>query len=125
LIPYSPAGTVSISRAKPFSLAQRVRPIYVQPKTLGETFDQMLGFSPMLGDLLRLGGHGLATWVGLYAAFYAQSKWVKAAGWIIGIGQGLAGVCDVISVGQRLVRAATTQTTTEAAVQGRTARPIG
>ena len=123
MIPYSPAGTVTMSRAKPFSLAQRVRPIVVQPRTLGETFDQMLGFNPLLGDLIRLGGHSLATWVGLYAAFYAESRWVKAAGWIIGIGQGLAGICDVISVGQRLVRGSEVQTTTETAVQGRS-RPI-
>lgn len=100
-------------KARPLSLAQRVRPVYTHPKTLGETFDQMLGFSPMLGDLLRLGGHSLGSWVGVFAGLYAQSKWMRAVGWIIGIGQGLAGVCDVVSIGQRLFRPAQ-QTTVEA-----------
>lgn len=102
MIPYQPAGTAR----RPASLAQKMRVIYTPPRTLGETFDEMLGFSPLLGDLLRLAGHGLGSWVGLYAGIYGKSNWMKAVGWLIGIGQGLTGLCDVVSIVQRVVRPA-------------------
>lgn len=101
MIPFQPFGT---AKARPISLAQRVRPLHTPVKTLGETFDEMLGFSPLLGDLLRLAGHGLGTWVGVYAGIYGRSPWMKAVGWTIGIGQGLTGICDVVSIVQRLIR---------------------
>lgn len=106
MIAYRPVGAAAINanvQSRPFSLAQKVRPLHTPPKTLGETFDEMLGFSPMLGDLLRLAGHGLGSWVGVYAGIYGKSSWMRAVGWVIGVGQGLTGVCDVVSIIQRLV----------------------
>lgn len=105
MIPYQPYGTTRTTR-KPMSLAQRMKPVYMPVKTLGETFDEMLGFSPLLGDLLRLGGHGLGAWVGVYAGLYAKSKWMRTVGWFIGVGQGLTGVCDIVSIAQRLFKSA-------------------
>jgi hypothetical protein len=80
-----------------------VKPLHTPVKTLGETFDEMLGFSPVLGDLLRLVGHSLGAWVGIYAGIYGKSKVMKAVGWTIGLGQGLTGICDVVSLVQRMV----------------------
>jgi hypothetical protein len=64
---------------------------------LGQTFDEMLGFSPLLGDFLRLGGHGLGSFVGIWVGV-KEKGFVSALGWIIGLGQGVAGVCDLVSI---------------------------
>lgn len=67
---------------------------------LGQTFDQYLGFSPAMGDALRLAYHAGGTWLGIYVG--AKEKGFKSVvGWVLGIGMGIAAGLDLLSLGQR------------------------
>ena len=88
------------------------RQVHLSGRTaLGQTFDEMLGFSPYMGDVLRLVYHGGGAWLGFYVAFYngimnskgtrTQNPWVTGFGVLIGAGMGIAGILDGISLLQR------------------------
>lgn len=69
---------------------------------LGQTFDEMLGLTPLMGDVLRLVYHGGGTWLGLHVALTpASSTLLKVVGWILAGGMGLAALLDVVSVAKR------------------------
>lgn len=89
--PYTPGAY----RPSALSPALGHRPV------LGQTFDQMFGFSPALGDIIRLAGHGAAGYIGIYVGLNAKGL-TSIIGWIIGIGQGITAICDLISIGQRI-----------------------
>lgn len=77
---------------------------------MAQTFDQLAGLSPAMGDVIRLVFHGLAAyigaWVGLNATKVAGgSKNVKAVtsglGWILAGGHGLGAIADIVSLAKR------------------------
>lgn len=67
---------------------------------LGQTFDQMMGWHPATGDLIRLAFHGSSAYLGLYVAVHAKG-FVSYLGWILGVGQGLGAVLDIVSLMKR------------------------
>ena len=71
--------------------------------SLGQTFDEMLGLPAESGDILRLVYHTGGTWLGFYVALQPKNPtFVKAVGWVLALGMGLAGVLDVVSLGKRI-----------------------
>lgn len=69
---------------------------------LGQTFDEILGLSPEVGDILRLVYHGGGTWLGFHVAMAnGKTPWLSAIGWMIAGGMGIAGVLDVVSLLKR------------------------
>lgn len=70
---------------------------------LGQTFDEMLGFSPAMGDVIRLVYHSGGAWLGLHVALAnGRRPWLATVGWVIGIGMGVASILDVVSLGKRV-----------------------
>lgn len=67
---------------------------------LGQTFDEYLGFSPVMGDTLRLAYHAGGTWLGIHVGM-KESGLRSVVGWVLGAGMGLAAVLDVFSLTQR------------------------
>jgi hypothetical protein len=67
---------------------------------LGQTFDEILNWSPVCGDLLRLTFHGGTAWLGTYVGL-KETGAVKWIAWILGFGNGLAAIADVISLIKR------------------------
>ena len=73
------------------------------PRGLGQTFDEMLGFHPALGDVIRLVYHSGGTWLGFHVALAnGKRPWLSAIGWFIGAGMGLAAILDMVSLAQRI-----------------------
>lgn len=69
---------------------------------LGQTFDEILGFTPELGDVLRLLGHSGGSWLGFHVALSKTAPTVlKAVGWVIGAGMGIAAILDGVSLIKR------------------------
>lgn len=74
-----------------------------QNKALGQTFDSLLSWGPVVGDALRLGAHGLASYIGFYVWLTAPKKSAaRYLGLIMGLSQTFGAICDVISLGQRV-----------------------
>lgn len=70
--------------------------------SLGQTFDEILGLSPEVGDVLRLVYHGGGAWLGLHVALSnGKTPWFSAIGWMIAGGMGIAGILDVVSLVKR------------------------
>lgn len=67
---------------------------------LGQTFDQLLGFTPAMGDVIRLGFHTASTYLGIYVGL-KEKGFVSYLGWFLGVGQGIGAICDAISLGKR------------------------
>lgn len=67
---------------------------------MGQTFDQLLGFTPAMGDVIRLVFHTASTYLGIYVGLKEKGP-VKYLGWVLGVGQGIGAVCDAISLGKR------------------------
>jgi hypothetical protein len=67
---------------------------------LGQTFDQLLGFTPAMGDIIRLAFHTASTYLGIYVGLKEKGP-IKYLGWVLGVGQGIGAVCDAISLGKR------------------------
>jgi hypothetical protein len=69
---------------------------------LGQTFDEMLGLSPELGDILRLVYHTGGAWLGFHFALAnGKNPMLAAVGWVLGGGMGIAALLDVVSLGKR------------------------
>ncbi len=83
----------------PYRPAAYRRPI-PRPPVLGQTFDEMMGWSPAAGDLVRLGFHGMTSWLGIYVGIHGHGV-LSFFGWFLGIGQGLGALLDVVSLLKR------------------------
>ncbi len=79
-------------------------------RALGQTFDEIMGWSPTVGDVIRLAFHSIATYVGVWAGLNAGkmrtgSRTVKQVtvglGWALAAGQGLGAIADIISLIKR------------------------
>lgn len=81
----------------------RLATVYVGPvqhKVLGQTFDQILGWPACTGDLCRLTFHAGATALGFHVGLTGKGFW-SALGWVVGVGQGIAGLLDLVSLYKR------------------------
>ncbi len=86
----------------------RFRPLVVRPPRpheLGQTFDEMLGFHPLLGDFLRLAAHGGTAFLGIYLGA-TQKGFIKWLGWSVGILHGLGALMDLLSIADTVARGA-------------------
>lgn len=72
----------------------------VRSPVLAQTFDELLGWPAWTGDVLRLTFHGATTWLGAKVAL-ENKGWMRTIGWILAVGNGIAGVCDAISLVKR------------------------
>ncbi len=73
------------------------------PRGLGQTFDEMLGFSPAMGDVIRLVYHSGGAWLGFHVALANGKRPVLSTiGWFIGAGMGIAAILDVVSLAKRV-----------------------
>lgn len=83
------------------------RPVAYQRRVpspiLGQTFDEMLRIPPWGGDVLRLFGHGLGSWFGIYIGTRPEMGIIlRIVGWVMGSGMGIAAVLDLVSLGMRI-----------------------
>lgn len=69
--------------------------------TLGQRFDELLNWSPVAGDLLRLSFHSATAALGLHVWLRDKGFW-RYFGLFLGIGQTVGAICDAISLGQRI-----------------------
>ena len=70
--------------------------------TLGQTFDSLLSWGPVAGDLLRLSVHSLSAYLGYYVWHHSPKKsFPRYFGLGIGVLQTFGGICDLISLAQR------------------------
>jgi len=69
-------------------------------KVMGQTFDQILGWPPCTGDICRLVFHSGATILGIHVGL-KEKGWISVLGWVIGIGEGFAGILDIVSLIKR------------------------
>lgn len=86
-----------------------VRPALGAAK-VGQTFDEIVGWTPLMGDVLRLTFHGIATYLGIWVGLNINkvktgNKTTKtvtgALGWALAAGQGLGAIADVVSLVKR------------------------
>lgn len=80
------------------------RPHYdlgVRHPKLSQTFDQIMGWPPAAGDILRLLFHGGTTWLGITVGSRDRNKWVSGIAWVLAVGNGLAAIADVVSLMKR------------------------
>lgn len=70
-------------------------------KHLSQTFDEIMGWPPATGDLLRLAFHGGTTWMGIRVGTTDKNKWVQGIAWVLAVGNGLAAIADIISLIKR------------------------
>lgn len=68
---------------------------------LGQTFDQMLSFTPTMGDIIRLVFHTSSAYLGIWVGVKEPSGFIKYLGWTLGVGQAVGAVCDAISLVKR------------------------
>ena len=79
----------------------RLATAYCGPgKKLGQTFDQMLGLPVCTGDFCRLIFHTGATILGVHVGMKEKGL-LGAIGWVVAIGQGFAGLLDIVSLVKR------------------------
>jgi len=104
------------ARQKPFlgqvPLVSAVQPLVFSPqsaralgarhRSIGQTFDQIMGWHPAAGDILRLLFHGGTTWLGIRVGSSEKNKWVSGIAWVLAVGNGLAGIADLISLAKRV-----------------------
>ena len=74
-----------------FGLSPRPGPL------LGQTFDQLLGVPPWAGNLMRLGAHGITSYLGFHIGVH-DTGFLSAVGWIVGIVQGMGALVDVLAL---------------------------
>lgn len=70
-------------------------------KHLSQTFDEIMGWPPAAGDVLRLMFHGGTTWMGIRVGITDKNKWVSSIAWVLAVGNGLAAIADIISLVKR------------------------
>lgn len=64
---------------------------------LGQTFDQLLGVPPYVGNLMRLAVHGAMSYLGLYIGIH-EKGFFSAVGWSVGVLQGMGALVDVLAL---------------------------
>jgi hypothetical protein len=69
---------------------------------LNQTFDEIAGLPKWSGDVLRLIFHGGTTWLGITVGLKDKNPWVSGIAWVLAVGNGLAGVADLISLAKRV-----------------------
>jgi hypothetical protein len=69
--------------------------------SLNQTFDQLVGWPAFMGDILRVIFHGGTTWLGITVGLKEKNQWVSGIAWVLAVGNGLAGVADLISLVKR------------------------
>lgn len=79
-------------------------------RALGQTFDDIMGWSPTVGDVIRLTFHGIATYLGIWVGLNGHKVPMKnktlrvvtiGMGWALAGGQGLGAIADVVSLIKR------------------------
>lgn len=95
MLPYAPAA-----RRPVVALSPPIRRHSPRPE-LSQTFDEILGMPQFMGDVLRLVFHGATTWLGIHVGLKEGGSAVGIVGWILGIGNGVAGACDAVSLAKR------------------------
>lgn len=79
-------------------------------RVLGQTFDEIMGWSPAVGDVIRLTFHGIATYLGIWVGLNANRikrgnrtvhQVTAGLGWALAGGQGLGAIADIISLIKR------------------------
>ncbi len=79
-------------------------------RALGQTFDEIMGWSPLVGDVIRLTFHSIAAYIGIWAGLNANkmrgsTKIVKQVtaglGFALAGGQGLGAIADIVSLIKR------------------------
>lgn len=93
----------TIRPAAPYSLAPP------RPFSLGQTFDQMFGWSPAMGDAVRLAFHGATAYLGFHV-WTSEDGFLSAFGLILALGQSVGAICDVVSLVQRASGTKTSET---------------
>lgn len=68
---------------------------------MGQTFEQIMGWPGWTGDLLRLTFHSGTAFLGVHVGLRSKEGFIKYLSWVLGIGNGLAAVADVISLAKR------------------------
>lgn len=68
---------------------------------VGQTFDEIAGIPKWSGDVLRVIFHGGTTWLGIRVGLREKNKWVSGIAWVLAVGNGLAGIADLISLIKR------------------------
>jgi hypothetical protein len=97
---------VPVAAVRPTPVASRLgrieRPSMAGPSrpALGQTFDEMFGWSPAMGDAVRLLFHGATTYLGIHVGI-TQTGFLKWMGWLLAAGQSIGAVCDVVSLVKR------------------------
>lgn len=94
MVPFAP---VAFRPAVPSPAARRLGP----SPALGQTFDEMFGWSPAMGDIVRLGFHGATAALG-YHVWVKDAGFFKWFGLFLALGQTVGAICDVVSLVQRV-----------------------
>ena len=68
---------------------------------LGQTFDEILGFTPAMGDAIRLFFHSTSSFLAFKVALGKEKGFIQYLGWFLGIGQGVGAICDALSLVKR------------------------
>lgn len=93
-IAFRPTGSSPLFRRQALSRSTRA--------TLGQTFDQLFSWSSATGDMIRLLFHGATAALGYHVWIMDKGFW-KYFGLLLGVGQTVGAICDVISLGQRVL----------------------
>lgn len=76
-------------------------PVLGRP-SLNQTFEEVVGWPGWVGDALRLTFHGGTTYLGIKVGLSEGNGFLKYFSWVLGVGNGLAAIADLISIGKRL-----------------------
>lgn len=87
-------------RAPAYQGPRLVTAYHPSQKAMGQTFDELLGLPACTGDICRLVFHTGATILGIHVGLKEKGP-LSILGWIIGVGQGIAGFLDIVSLYKR------------------------
>lgn len=68
---------------------------------LSQTFDQLLGWPPFMGDVIRLVFHGGTAYLGIAVGLKEGKSLLGILGWFLGVGNGIGAACDAVSLLKR------------------------
>lgn len=96
MVPYTP---VAFRPAVALPTVRRQAP--QRSFVLSQRFEDILGWSGIAGDLLRTAFHSTTAVLGFHVWVTDKGFW-KYFGLILGLGQTVGALCDIISLGKRL-----------------------
>ena len=70
------------------------RPQRIVGPELAQTWDETLGFNPLVGDVVRIAGHSAMAAVAIYTGVKGDGLW-SALGWVVGVGSGACAVLEI------------------------------